>query len=312
VISVRRIAIRNFRAIEALELGFSEGPGWTMLLGDNGDGKSSVLQALAVALMDSRQRRRLKTSDYLRDGAKDGSITVEVSDPDGEVQVAFDRSDERFHVTGGRPALVASYVDHEAPAGDALIAELRSRDAAEGVVLIDDLGAHLHPRRQMRVVGALREALPGVQFVASTYEPLCLRGLRDGEVVVLRRDEQQRIQAVTDLPSIAGLDVDQLLTSELFGLRTTLDPELEARFDEYYALLAKHEPTRSEQDRIAELRESLAEHRQFGRTARERLVFEAADEALARKRRQTRDLTGAALTDEAKERIAQLWTDAEL
>ena len=32
---------------------------------------------------------------------------------------------------------------------------------AEGVVLIDELDAHLHPAWQMRIVGSLRRALPG-------------------------------------------------------------------------------------------------------------------------------------------------------
>jgi predicted ATP-binding protein involved in virulence len=58
--------------------------------------------------------------------------------------------------------------------------------AAEGIVLIDEIGAHLHPRWQMRVTGLLRQTFPRMQFVATTHDPLCLRGLRDGEVVALR------------------------------------------------------------------------------------------------------------------------------
>ena len=57
-------------------------------------------------------------------------------------------------------------------------------------------------------------------------------------VVVMSRDEAGRVEAVAELPSPADFRVDQLLTSEFFGLNTTTDPVAEKIFDEYYALLA--------------------------------------------------------------------------
>ena len=47
---------------------------------------------------------------------------------------------------------------------------------AEGIVLLDEIGAHLHPRWKMRIVSSFRKALPGVQFIVTTHQPLCLRG----------------------------------------------------------------------------------------------------------------------------------------
>lgn len=98
---------------------------------------------------------------------------------------------------------------------------------ARGIVLIDEIEIHLHPRWKLRVVSALRRAMPNVQFVATTHDPLCLRGLRGGEVHVLVRNEEQQIHALTDLPDIRGLRAEQLLTSEFFGLSSTADPEVE-------------------------------------------------------------------------------------
>ena len=62
----------------------------------------------------------------------------------------------------------------------------RTEDA-EGIVLIDELENHLHPRWRMRILWALRGAFPRIQFVVSTHDPLCLRSARSGEVVVLHR-----------------------------------------------------------------------------------------------------------------------------
>jgi hypothetical protein len=123
----------------------------------------------------------------------------------------------------------------------------QSMGAAQGVVLVDELGNHLHPRWRMQIVGRLREAFPNVQFIFSTHDPLCLRGLRTGEVVVLQLDAQRKVYALTDLPSVAGMRVDQLLESEHFGLGSTLEPEMQQDYERYLEL--KGEAQRSvEQD----------------------------------------------------------------
>jgi hypothetical protein len=118
-----------------------------------------------------------------------------------------------------------------------------SLQEAEGIVLLDEIGSHLHPTWKMRIVNSLRRAFPGMQFIATTHDPLCLRGLSEGEVAVMCRDHSGRVEAVTALPSPADFRVDQLLTSEFFGLNTTTDPDTEKTFDEYYSLLALPQPS---------------------------------------------------------------------
>lgn len=119
-----------------------------------------------------------------------------------------------------------------------LLREFRSLEDAEAVVLIDEIDIHLHPRWKMRVMSSLRRALPGVQFIVTTHDPLCLRGMDDGEVVVLQRDELGRIVQLKDLPSIKGMRADQLLTSDYFGLSSTIDPETELGMAQYTAQVA--------------------------------------------------------------------------
>lgn len=155
-------------------------------------------------------------------------------------------------------------------------------EIAEGIVVLDEIGSHLHPRWRMRVVGGLRQVFPRVQFLASTHDPLCLRGLLTGEVAVMSRDGAGRIVALTDLPPVAGLRVDQLLTSEYFGLSSTIDPDLEDLFGEYYRLLALREPTAAQRGRIRELKAELDRYRVLGANRRERMMLEAIDEYLAR------------------------------
>jgi hypothetical protein len=79
----------------------------------------------------------------------------------------------------------------------------------------------------MQVMPALRSAMPQVQFIATTHDPLCLRGIKNGEVHVLYRDDHGRVRLVNDLPDIETLRAEQILTSDYFGLWTTADVEQE-------------------------------------------------------------------------------------
>lgn len=97
---------------------------------------------------------------------------------------------------------------------------------ARAVVLIDEIDAHLHPRWKMQVMSSLRRALPKVQFIVTSHDPLCVRGMDDGEVTVLYRDETGRVSQMEDLPNVSGMQAEQLLTSEYFGLASTLDADL--------------------------------------------------------------------------------------
>ncbi|MGH8235989.1 MAG: AAA family ATPase [Steroidobacteraceae bacterium] len=179
---------------------------------------------------------------------------------------------------------------------------------AEGIVLLDEIGSHLHPLWKMRIVDSLRRAFPGMQFIATTHEPLCLRGLVEGEVVVMRRDAAKRIEAVTGLPSPSDFRVDQLLTSEFFGLNSTVDAGVEKVFDEYYALLALGSRTPEQQSRLAELRESLKDRRYLGNTLREQLMYEAIDQLVARHKRGERKPIPQ-LKREAVAEIERIWNE---
>ena len=412
---IERIEVRNFKVIGELDLtpsslasSIATAP-WLMLLGENGCGKSSLLQAVALTLMGAPERDALglDARTYVRNGTRSGHVRVHLAGSPEPIQLRFSRSSERFE--GGEETKVillgygatrllprrgeqappqtsslarvqnlfdpfspignstdwllslddetfdaiaralkgllalesddrlvrnrrAGRVDVEAfglrvplehlsdgyqsvvaLATDLMITLLRqwpTVDAAEGTVLIDELGAHLHPRWRMRIVPSLRQVFPRVQFLTSTHDPLCLRGLGDGEVVVVKRDPEGEVIAVTDLPSVAGLRVDQLLTSEHFGLNSTIDPELDALFAEYYLLKAKPHPTAADTSRLKELEGRLDGLDALGSTRRERIVLEAADDYLAQAGAIADPNERLELKESTKKRIASIWEKA--
>jgi hypothetical protein len=121
------------------------------------------------------------------------------------------------------------------------------------LVLIDEIDAHMHPEWQQTVVHGLREVFPRVQFVATTHSPLVVGGMAPEQVVRLRRDDQGAVVRVEVTPDMTMGRADQVLTSRLFGMRTTLDQETQKRIDAYKSLLAKRTRTPAEEGEFAEL-----------------------------------------------------------
>ena len=62
----------------------------------------------------------------------------------------------------------------------------------EGLVLIDELEGHLHPRWKIRIVSALRKMFPRVRFIATTHDPLCVQGLRPGQSHAMARHPESK------------------------------------------------------------------------------------------------------------------------
>jgi len=180
---------------------------------------------------------------------------------------------------------------------------------AEGIVLLDEVGAHLHPTWKMRIVESLRKALPAMQFLATTHDPLCLRGLGKGEVAVMRRGDDSEVTALTELPSPGDFRIDQLLTSDFFGLNSVDDPGVEKVFDEYYALLALPSLDEPQKKRLAQLQEELKNRRHFGITKRDSLMYEAVDRLMAQHRKQP-TIPLADLKQSAVDEVAKIWNAA--
>ena len=68
----------------------------------------------------------------------------------------------------------------------------------KGIVLIDEIDLHLHPKWQRRVVMNLKEAFPNLQFIASTHSPFILQSLQPGEVIDL--DHALDLKTIESLP----------------------------------------------------------------------------------------------------------------
>jgi uncharacterized protein (TIGR02646 family) len=183
---------------------------------------------------------------------------------------------------------------------------LHDKQQASGIVLLDEIDAHLHPRWKMRIVGRLREAFPNIQFLSTTHEPLCLKGLGEMEIAVMQRAGNQ-ITVRDDIPSPAELRIDQLLTSQLFGLDSTIDPDIDGKFHEYYELLAMHRRTRKQESRLQTLKGELKRYNKLGYTRRDQLVYEVIDDYLANEGKIANFEDRTKFREETKKQVRDIW-----
>jgi len=251
------------------------------------DRKEDDFQRAALTLKDLMLR---ESDDIILRDIKKGKIFIQ----NGDSQINIDE------LSDGYQSVYALAVDIMA----SFVRDKITYDIAEGIVLIDEIGTHLHPRWKMEVVSQLRRTFPRMQFIVTTHEPLCLRGLKQGEVSVLTKDWDKNIYAITDLPDPATLRVDQILTSPFFGLHSAVDPGTEKIFNEYYSLLAKDKLTDEEENRKLELSDKIPKMKYLGDTLREELAIYVIDELLAKKKN---SFKLEELKVEAKERVKSIW-----
>ena len=122
-----------------------------------------------------------------------------------------------------------------------------------GVVIIDEIDAHLHPSWQRRIIPTLTERFPKLQIFCSTHSPLMLAGLKAGQVQLLRRDDDGRVTVSRNERDLAGWTADEILRHFL-DLPEPSDIVSGERLERYQALLYK--PSLSSEE--AEEKEQLS------------------------------------------------------
>ncbi len=120
-------------------------------------------------------------------------------------------------------------------------------EKTEGVVLIDEIDSHLHPSWQRKIVGALKQTFPLVQFIVTTHSPQIVASAAQGEVIVLPEydDESSPKKVIPLEESFQGWQLDYILKDvldspvssnelDLNPLLSKLDKALEENTPEVY------------------------------------------------------------------------------
>jgi predicted ATP-binding protein involved in virulence len=128
-----------------------------------------------------------------------------------------------------------------------------------GVVLIDELDVHLHPKWQRRIAADLKRVFPSIQFIATTHSPQVIGEMQPCEVCLLRQDGSG------ETPSQSfGMDSNWIL--QVLMETEELDSEVKNRLDHIFELLKKRQYEEAEKD-VLSLRRQIGNSEALQRAA---------------------------------------------
>lgn len=77
----------------------------------------------------------------------------------------------------------------------------------EGVIIIDDIDLHLHPKMQLSFLSMIKRLFPKTQFIMSTHAPLILQSVRPNEIFQLTEtNEEKEVERVGKNEFHCGVD----------------------------------------------------------------------------------------------------------
>ena len=124
----------------------------------------------------------------------------------------------------------------------------------ESLYLLDEPDTHLNPVWTYDFLKLLQDNIRAEkgQLIVATHNPLMIGSLRKNQVRVLTQTEDGITAAEPEYDPI-GIGVEGLLKSELYGLRSTLAPEVLNKLDRHYALLGKRNKADGDQVELMRL-----------------------------------------------------------
>jgi len=187
----------------------------------------------------------------LQDDLMPNEITVDRVDSDGlwlkdrnGVQLAWGEMSEGYRAAA---ALIADIVRHLI--GTFGIEHLSERGTdgklvikRSGVVLIDEIDAHLHPEWQREIGFWLKRHFPNIQFLVTSHSPIICQAADPNGLFVLPEpgsDAQPRSLTKEDYEKVIASRPDTILLTPAFGLQNTRSPRAVEGRAEYARLQAK-------------------------------------------------------------------------
>ncbi|MBL9147334.1 MAG: AAA family ATPase [Phycisphaerae bacterium] len=164
-------------------------PAVTFLVGENGSGKSTILEAIAVAVGLNPEGGSRNFNFATRESHSDLYRHLRVARSSAMPRdLYFLRAESYFNVASeiealdrepvSLPRIIDSYGGvslHEQSHGESFFALFQHRLSGPGLYLLDEPEAALSPQRQIAILGLIHSLIGrGSQFVIATHSPIIL------------------------------------------------------------------------------------------------------------------------------------------
>ena len=125
-----------------------------------------------------------------------------------------------------------------------------------GLLLIDEVDLHLHPRWQREMLTFLRQKLPNFQVIATTHSPITAQQANENELYYIeRRGKSLKLHQFTGVPM--AMLLHQLVMSDIFGLASDESVVLEKKKARYKKLCKAKQLTDTEKKEMEKLEKEL-------------------------------------------------------
>ncbi len=125
----------------------------------------------------------------------------------------------------------------------------------QGILIIDEIDAHLHPTWQRRIIPTLTKHFPNLQIFCSTHSPLMLASLKAGQVQLLNREDNGKVRVSQNESDIAGWTADEILR-QFMDVPNPTDLETAERISRFQELMSMsiEERSSAQSDELEQLR----------------------------------------------------------
>ena len=126
------------------------------------------------------------------------------------------------------------------------------------ILVLDEIDLHMHPAWQKEIIEKLTELFPNTQFIVTAHSPLIAQAALDSNLILLKRTKDY-VRVINEPEIINSWRIDQVLTSDLFGLKESRNSKVEKVFDRRRALIMKDELDTEEKEQLKSLEEKIDE-----------------------------------------------------
>lgn len=137
---------------------------------------------------------------------------------------------------------------------------LKFTGGKDSLFLLDEPDTHLNPAWAVKYLKFLRDFVPKPEtshLLMVTHHPLAIAELEKGQVQVMWKDDSNQIHAQEPEESPRGMGYGGILTSDMFGLRSTLDNPTEDLLRERRDLVELEQLEPQQHERLKELDQQI-------------------------------------------------------
>ena len=142
-----------------------------------------------------------------------------------------------------------------------------------GILIIDEIDAHLHPSWQRRIIPTITSHFPNLQIFCSTHSPLMLAGLREGQVHLLKLEDNGDITVSRNESDIIGWTADEILRNFL-DVPNPTDMITAGHVTRLQELRRKESLTDTEAQEVEQLRHTVSRELLLGPRDAQTALFE--------------------------------------